>query len=71
MSEVLTVGDVARPYGLPLWKVRNVVDSLDLDTPRAGLYRLIPRDSLPLVLAELQRRGYIDAGPSSEVTLPR
>jgi hypothetical protein len=59
MAEVLTVGDVARGNGLPLWKVRNAVDSLEIDMPRAGLYRLIPRESLPLVIAELRRRGWL------------
>lgn len=59
MAEHLTVGDVARDNGLPLWKVRTAADSLEIEMPRAGLYRLIPRESLPLVIAELRRRGWL------------
>jgi hypothetical protein len=55
----LTVGQVAEIYGVPDWKIRRVVDSLDCEIPRAGLYRLIPRNLLGVVAVELQRQGWL------------
>ena len=39
----LTVGEVARIFDAPPWKIRRVVDGLDPKMARAGNYRLIPR----------------------------
>lgn len=50
----LTVGEIARIFDVPQWKIRGIVDSLDAEIPRAGLYRLIPRDLLPTIAARLQ-----------------
>ena len=58
-SSLLTVGEVAEIYGLPAWKIRRAVDALDVEIPRAGGYRLIPRDLLGVIAAELQRRGWL------------
>ena len=55
----LTVGEVAKFYGLPDWKIRRAVDSLNVEIPRAGRYRLIPREMLGVVAAELDRRGWL------------
>ena len=55
----LTVGEVAEIYGVPDWKIRRVVDSLDAEIPRAGLYRLIPRELLGVIAVELQRQGWL------------
>ena len=52
-----TVGEVAATYDVPAWLVRRIVDSLDAEIPRAGLYRLIPRDQLGTIAVELERRG--------------
>ena len=49
----LTVGQVATFYGVPAWRIRRIVDSLDIDVPRAGLYRLIPREMLKAIGAKL------------------
>ena len=50
----VTVGELARFFSAPAWKVRRVVDSLDIEIPRAGLYRLVPRELIPKVATELQ-----------------
>lgn len=56
----LTVGEVATFFQLSDWKIRRVVDSLDAEIPRAGRYRLIPRELLGTVGMELQRRGWLN-----------
>ena len=58
-SSHLTVGELAAIYGVPAWRIRKIVDSLDVEIQRAGLYRLIPRSALALVGGELQRRGWL------------
>ena len=55
----LTVGEVAAFFQLSDWKVRRVVDSLDAEIPRAGRYRLVPRELLGVVAVELDRRGWL------------
>jgi hypothetical protein len=42
----------------PAWKVRRVTDSVGASTAKAGLYRLITRDGVELIRAELQRQGW-------------
>ena len=54
-----TVGEIAAFYGLPDWKIRRAVDSLYAEIPRAGRYRLIPRELLGAVAMELDRRGWL------------
>jgi len=53
----LTVGQVAAVTDRPPWEVRRVVDQVIPDAPRAGQYRLVPRDRLADVCAELARRA--------------
>ena len=55
----LTIGEVANTFAVPTWKIRRVVDSLDVEIPRAGLYRLVPRAALGLIAVELQRQGWL------------
>lgn len=55
MSKHFTIGEVARIYGEPQWRIRRIVDALDPHLPRAGQYRLVPRDMLPLIGVELDR----------------
>ena len=62
----LTVGEVARIYTLPLWKTRRLIDSLGIEIPRAGLYRLVPRELIPMIEMELQQRGWL-SGPERAV----
>ena len=66
-SAHLTVGQVAEIYDVPAWKIRRVVDALDVEIPRAGLYRLIPRNLLGIIATELQRQGWL---PRPEEALP-
>jgi hypothetical protein len=39
----LTTGEIAAEIGAPAWLVRRIIDTLDKDIPRAGLYRVVPR----------------------------
>jgi hypothetical protein len=57
----VTTGEVAAFLGAHAWQVRRVVDDLEADLPRAGLYRLIPRSMIGQIEAELQRRGWLPA----------
>jgi hypothetical protein len=49
----LTVGEVARIFQAPEWRVRKIVDSLGLEIQRAGGYRLVPRSMLAIIGAKL------------------
>ena len=42
----LTVGEIAELLDAPRWRIREIVDGLDVEIPRAGLYRLVPRQYL-------------------------
>ena len=57
----LTVGEIAKIFDAPAWKIRRVVDELDPEVARAGNYRLVPRDSLGAIADKLrgnrQERG--------------
>jgi hypothetical protein len=50
----LTIGQVAKFFDAPEWKIRRIVDSLTPAVPRIGLYRLVPRAMLPEIGAKLQ-----------------
>jgi len=50
----LTVGQVAEIFQAPEWKIRRIVDSLGVQIPRAGGYRLIARSLLAAIGAKLQ-----------------
>ncbi len=54
-----TVGKVARLYAVDPWKVRRVVDELNADLPRAGLYRLIPQSMLASIAVRLKERDWL------------
>jgi hypothetical protein len=58
MADHLTVGEIAELFGLPTWKVRRAVDALDVEIPRAGNYRLVPRNLLGRIAAEIERVGW-------------
>jgi hypothetical protein len=45
---------VAEIFQAPEWKVRRIVDSLGVEIPRAGGYRLIARSMLAAIGAKLQ-----------------
>jgi len=52
---LLTTGEIAEALGVPVWLARRVVDGLGEDIPRAGLYRLVPRELLPKIKAALMK----------------
>ena len=58
-SSHLTIGELAGLYDQPPWRIRRCVDSLGVDIPRAGQYRLVPRNLLGRVAVELNRRGWL------------
>ena len=57
MSSHLTIGEIAKFYGLPAWKIRRAVDALEVEIPRAGRYRLIPREHLGALAVQLGQRS--------------
>lgn len=57
-SSHLTTGQLAALFGLADWQIRPAVDALPDDVPRAGLYRLLPRELLPKLVDELRSRGW-------------
>lgn len=61
MTTHLTVGQLADLFGLPTWKIRRAVDSLDGEIPRVGLYRLVPRVRLGELALALNERGWLAA----------
>jgi hypothetical protein len=54
VKDFYTVGEIAAESHAPLWRVRQVVDSLEPKVPRAGLYRLVPRDQIQSICERLQ-----------------
>ncbi len=58
---LLTLGDLGRRYGLPIWKVRRLYERGLLDEPaRVGPYRVVSVADLPGVEAALRTAGYLD-----------
>jgi hypothetical protein len=55
----LTIGQIAEIFGIPSWKIRRVVDSLGVDIPRVGLYRLVPRELLGSIAVKLRDDGWL------------
>ena len=58
----LTIGEIASLYDQPQWRVRRCVDALDVEIPRAGQYRLVPKALLVRVAIELAQRGWLPDG---------
>ena len=59
MKSTMTTMEAARELGVADWRIRRLVDALQLGLERAGTYRLIPRTLLPLIERELRERGYL------------
>jgi hypothetical protein len=48
VTQALTLGAVAKHYGIPLWKVRRVFERRLLPEPgRIGHYRVVASENLP------------------------
>lgn len=57
---LLTMGDIARHYGLDTWQVRRLFERKMLPPAlRCGLYRVVPVTELPNVEAALRGAGYL------------
>jgi DNA-binding transcriptional MerR regulator len=58
--DFLTIGAVAKMYGLPPWQIRRLFErGLLPPARRIGLYRVIPGSDLPKVEKALRVAGYI------------
>ncbi len=68
-KQLFTIGDVARIYDEPEWKIWWIVDRLNPAVPRAGQYRLIPRALLSLIAVELESHSH--AAPREGRRIPR
>lgn len=55
----MTVGEVATTFNIPTWKARRAIDSLGVEIPRAGLFRLFPRSLLAELAINLRDRGWL------------
>jgi hypothetical protein len=62
MTLPLTIGQVARRFGVAAWKVRRLYESGRLQEPsRVGAYRVVGADELPAIEAALREAGYLPA----------
>ncbi len=63
-AKALTLGDVARRWGDPLWKVRRPFEIDKLPEPaRIGRYRIVTEADLPRIEAVLREMGYLPHQP--------
>jgi DNA-binding transcriptional MerR regulator len=59
----LTIGAIARHFGLSTWQVRRAIERGLLDEPpRLGAYRVFTAEDLPRVEAALRNAGYLPEG---------
>ncbi len=57
---MLTMGDVARALGYPIWKVRRMIDLyLPEITQRVGYYKIVPQNKLSAVKKVLEERCFV------------
>ncbi len=54
-----TTGEAAQFFGVPVWRVRRLLDAFHPDIPRIGQYRAIPPDLLPQIGRELEEHGWL------------
>jgi hypothetical protein len=56
----LSLGDVSRQLGAPVWSIRRLFERKLLPEPeRLGNYRMIDVEQLPTVEAKLREVGYL------------
>lgn len=59
-TSYLTLGNIAKRYGLPIWKVRRIFERGLLPEPgRVGAYRVIAAAELPALEEALRAAGYL------------
>ena len=56
VQDHLTIGELSDRLGAPEWRTRRAVDSLGVEIPRAGRYRLVPVSLIPAVEAAIGKR---------------
>lgn len=66
MNKTKTIGELSREIGVPTWKIRRVVDALDIAIPRAGQYRLVTPDVESRICDELRRTGWLHDSTGSQ-----
>jgi hypothetical protein len=65
----ITLGAVARHFGLADYQVRRLYERKILpDPPRAGLYRLIDPADLPVIEAALRKAGVLPKSPAAALS---
>lgn len=58
-----SIGDSAREYNAPLWRVRRLFTQGILpEPPRVGVLRVVDDELNQRIGEELRRRGYLDTG---------
>jgi DNA-binding transcriptional MerR regulator len=61
-TNVLTIGTVARRFGVPAWQVRRLFErGLLPPAVRVGAYRVVAEADLPRVEQALRQAGYLPA----------
>ncbi len=55
-QEFLTIGQLAKRFDQPEWKIRRIVDAVSGEVPRFGLYRAVPVALLPKIIERLARK---------------
>lgn len=59
-TKPLSLGAVARQYGIPVWRIRRVFERGLLPEPdRVGPWRVISQGDLPALEAALRQAGYL------------
>jgi hypothetical protein len=67
MPEQFTVGQVAKMYGLPRWKLMRLFEHGHLPEPkRCGPFRMLTPSDLPEIERVLRERGYIATATKAE-----
>jgi hypothetical protein len=64
----LTIGAIAKHFGLSTWKVRRLFERRILPEPsRVGAYRVVAAADLPRIEAALRGCGYLppEGGPNA------
>jgi DNA-binding transcriptional MerR regulator len=60
MAKILTLGNVAKQLGVPIWAIRRLYERGILPEPaRVALYRVVSADDLPAIEVALRRAGYL------------
>ena len=67
----VTLGDVARHFGVRDWQIRRLFErGLLPDPPRMGIWRVIAADDLPAVGEALRAAGYLKETATAGAVTP-